>query len=373
MNEDLHAFRDSVRSFVEGELAPHTDRWRKQHRPDREAWTQSGEIGLLLTDVPQEYGGLGGNFAHSAIVLEELALAGVHLGVREQSIVAHYLLAYGSEEQKLKWLPRLASGELVAAIAMTEPGTGSDLQSLKTVARRDGDAYLINGSKTFITNGAHAGLVCVAVKTDINATGPKGISMLLVETAECAGYRAGEPLLKVGMHEQDTCELFFDDVRVPATNLVGPAEGRGFFQMMEQLPYERVAIGVHAISMAERAIALTTRYVKERMVFGKPLLDFQNTRFKLAECKASAQVGRVFVDHCIERLIAGQIDPVAAATAKYWLTECQARVIDECLQLHGGYGYMDEYPIARMWADCRMQRIGGGTNEIMKEVIGWSV
>lgn len=373
MNDDLQLYRESVRSFVMGELVPSTERWRREHRPDVEAWTSMGEMGMLLTDVPEEYGGLGGTFAHTAIVLEELARAGVYIGIREQSIVAHYILAYGSDEQKRKWLPRLASGELVAAIAMTEPSTGSDLQSIKTVARRDGDHYVISGSKTFITNGWRAGLVCLALKTDPKAIGPKGISLVMVETQDCPGYRAGEPLAKLGLHEQDTCELFFDEVRVPVGNLLGPSEGRGFFQMMEQLPYERVAIGVHAVAMAERALDITSRYVKERQAFGKPLLDFQNTRFKLAECKSAVHVARVFADHCIGLRIDGRLDPVTAATAKYWLTECQFRVIDECLQLHGGYGYMEEYPIARMWADCRMQRIGGGTNEIMKEVIGWSV
>jgi acyl-CoA dehydrogenase len=323
--------------------------------------------------VPSELGGGGGTFAHEAIVQEELATAGVHFGCHIQSSVAHYIVAFGSDAQKRAWLPKLAAGELVAAIAMTEPAAGSDLQGMKTTARRDGDNYVINGSKTFITNGEHASLVCLAAKTDPKAAGPNGISMILVETRDLAGYKIGKSLMKVGRHEQDTCELFFDDVRVPVANLLGPAEGKGFSQMMKQLPYERMQVSVGAVATAELAVALTTKYVKERVAFGKPLLDFQNTRFKLAECKTEAHIGRVFVDNCIQRFIAGQLDAVTAAMAKYWLTECQWRIVDECVQLHGGYGYMTEYPIARLWTDSRVERIYAGTNEIMKEVIGWAL
>jgi acyl-CoA dehydrogenase len=287
--------------------------------------------------------------------------------------VAHYILAYGNEEQKRKWLPRMARGERVAAIAMTEPGAGSDLQAIKTTALRDGEHYVVSGSKTFITNGAHAGLVCLAVKTDPKVSGMRAISLLMVETEGLTGYRVGRPLEKIGMHGQDTCELFFDGVRVPAANLLGPAEGRGFAQMMEQLPYERLQIALGAVASAEQAIVITTRYAKERKAFGKPLFDLQNTRFKLAECRAKAQIGRVFVDSCIARSIAGQLDEPSTAMAKYWLTETQCQIIDECLQLHGGYGYMTEYPIARMWADSRVQRIYAGSNEIMKELIAWSL
>jgi len=373
MDDDLRMFRSAVREFIEGEFAPAQGRWRQQHFPDPDAWPKAGEMGMLLNDIPEAYGGTGGSIAHVAVVLEELARAGVYFAVREQSIVGHYVLAYGTEAQKQAWLPRMARGELVGAIAMTEPAAGSDLQGIRTAARREGDTYVINGSKTFITNGWHAGLVCLAVKTDPKAPGTRGISLILVETAGLAGYKAGAPLDKVGLHGQDTCELFFDDVRVPVANLLGTAEGNGFFQMMEQLPYERVQIGVHALAMAERAVAITTRYAKDRLAFGKPLSDLQNTRFRLAECATDAHVGRVFIDSCIERYQAGQLDSVTAAMAKYWLTECQNRVIDACVQLHGGYGYMLEYPIARMWIDSRMQRIGGGTNEIMKEVIGWSL
>ena len=267
----------------------------------------------------------------------------------------------------------MARGELVGAIAMSEPAAGSDIGGIKTLARRDGDSYVINGSKTFVTNGWHAGIVCLAVKTDAKAAGLKGISLVIVETKDLPGYRVGRPLEKVGMHAQDTCELFFDEVRVPASNLLGPAEGLGFSQLMEKMSYERLAIGVAAVATAEQAVAITTEYVKERMAFGKPLIDFQNTRFKLAECKTEAHIGRVFLDNCIERFIVGQLDSVAAAQAKYWLTDCEGRIVDDCLQLHGGYGYMTEYPIARMWADSRVHRIYAGTNEILKELIAWSL
>ena len=366
-------FRQTVRQFVQKEFVPHQARWREQHRPDASAWTDAGRAGILLADLPEDYGGGGGTFAHEAVVLEELAQAGVHFGSAIQSTVAHYILAYGKEEQKREWLPRLARGELVAAIAMTEPGAGSDLQAIKTSARRDGDHYVVNGSKTFITNAAHASLVCLAAKTDPKLTGMRAISLIVVETKNLAGYRVGRPLEKVGMHGQDTCEIFFNDVRVPVKNLLGNAEGRGFAQMMEQLPYERLQIAVGAVAMAEQAVALTTSYVKDRNAFGKPLMDLQNTRFKLAECKAAVQIGRVFLDNCIERHLAGKLDEPSTAMAKYWLTDMQCRVIDDCLQLHGGYGYMTEYPIARMWADARVQRIYAGSNEIMKELIAWSL
>ena len=373
MNDELQMFRKTVREFMQAEFAPHHARWCQQHRPDAEAWTKAGATGILLPDVPEEYGGGGGTFAHEAVVIEELVQAGVCFGSNVHSIVAHYVLSYGSQEQKRNWLPRMARGELVGAIAMTEPAAGSDLAGIRATARRDGVHYVINGSKTFITNGWHAGMVCLAVKTDVKVPGAKGISLIMVETKDLPGYRVGRSLEKVGRHAQDTCELFFDDVRVPASNLLGPAEGKGFNQMMEQLPFERLSIGVGAATASELAVAITTKYVKERKAFGQPLLDFQNTRFKLAECKTEAHIGRVFIDNCIERFIAGQLDPVTAAMAKYWLTDCQCRIIDECVQLHGGYGYSTEYPIARMWADSRVERIYAGANEIMKEVIGWSL
>ncbi len=372
VNDDVRIFRHSVRQFVEKEFVPRQPRWREQRRPDAEAWTGAGRAGILLPDLPEEYGG-GGGFAHEAVVLEELSYAGVHFGSAIQSTVAHYLLAYGTEEQKRRWIAPLARGELVAAIAMSEPGAGSDLQAIKTTARRDGEHYVINGAKTFITNGAHASLVCLAAKTNTKVIGMRGISLIMVETKDLPGYRVGRPLEKVGMHGQDTVELSFDDVRVPAHHLLGEIEGRGFPQMMEQLPYERLQIAVGAVAVAERAVELTTRYVKERQAFGKPLLDLQNTRFKLAECKTRAQVGRVFLDNCIERFLAGRLDEASTAMAKYWLTEAQCAIVDDCLQLHGGYGYMSEYPIARMWTDSRVQRIYAGSNEIMKELIAWSL
>jgi acyl-CoA dehydrogenase len=366
-------FRASVAQFIQKELVPQQPRWRENRGPDAEAWRSAGRAGILLADLPEAYGGGGGTFAHEAVVLEELARAGVHFGSAIQSTVAHYILGYGSEEQRRKWLSRLARGESVAAIAMSEPGAGSDLQAIRTSARREGEHYVINGSKTFITNGARADLVCLAAKTDAKGVGMRGISLILVDTRELAGYRVGRALEKIGMHGQDTVELFFDDVRVPLASLLGNIEGCGFAQMMEQLPYERLQIAVGAVAMAEQAIAITTRYVKERKAFGKALFDLQNTRFKLAECRANAQVGRVYLDNCIERFLAGRLDDAATAIAKYWLTESQCRIVDECLQLHGGYGYMTEYPIARMWADARVQRIYAGSNEIMKELIAWSL
>ena len=373
MNDELRMFRKTVRRFIHEEFLPRQVRWRQQHRPDAEAWVQAGSAGLLLTDVPEEYGGGGGTLAHEAVMVEELAQAGVHFGSINQSILAHYILAYGNEEQKRNWLPRMARGELVGAIAMTEAGAGSDLQAIKTSASRNGAEYVINGSKTFVTNGWHASLIGLAVKTDCKAAGPKGISVVIIEPKKLAGYSLGPPLEKVGMHAQDTCEIFFDGVRVPATSLIGASEGKGFSQMMSQLPYERLLIAASAVATAEQAVNITTRYVKDRHAFGAPLIDLQNTRFKLAECKTEAHIGRVFLDKCVENFIAGRLDTTTAAMAKYWLTDCECRILDECVQLHGGYGYMTEYPIARMWADSRVHRIYAGANEIMKELIGCSL
>jgi acyl-CoA dehydrogenase len=372
MNAEVRLFRGAVQQFIREEFAPHQARWREQLRPDAEAWTKAGAAGLLLSDVDEAYGG-GADFAYEAVVLEELAQAGIQFGSNIQSIVAHYILSYADEDQKRLWLPRMARGELVAAIAMTEPDAGSDLLGIKTTARRDGDQYVINGSKTFITNGWHAGLLCLAVKTDPKAAGPRGLSLIVVESKDLPGYRVGRSLEKLGRHGHDTCELFFDDMRVPARNLLGGVEGRGFSQMMEQLPYERLSVGVSAVATAERAVALTTNYVKERTAFGRPLIELQNTRFKLAECKTEAHIGRVFIDDCIRRFQAGTLDATTAAMAKYWLTDREFHIVDECMQLHGGYGYMVEYPIARLWADSRVERIFAGSNEIMKEVIGWSL
>jgi len=369
----IRTFRTTIRAFVQNEFAPHQDRWRQQQFPDADAWTKAGAVGMLLSDVPAEYGGGGGSFAHEAVVVEELTRAGVPLHSFIHDNVAHYILAYGSEAQKHTWLPRMARGELVGAIAMTERTAGSDLQGMRTTARRDGDHYVIDGSKTFITNGWHAGLVCLAVKTDPKATGPKAISLIMVETRDLPGYRVGRPLEKIGLHAQDVCELFFENVRVPAANLLGSTEGRGALQIMEKMGYERLAIGVAAVATAEQAVALTTKYVKERAAFGKPLLDFQNTRFTLAACKTDAHIARVFLDNCVARFAAGELDASTTAMAKYWLTDCECRIVDECLQLHGGYGYLAEYPIARMWTDSRVHRIYAGTNEILKEMIASSL
>jgi len=373
ITDDIQLFRKTAKRFINEEFVPHEARWREQHRVDSDAWTKAGEVGLLLTDVPEQYGGGGGDYGYEAVVTEELCYAGVHFGHGVHSIAAHYILDYGTEEQKSYWLPRMAKGELIGSIAMTEPVAGSDLQNIKTMARKQGECLVISGSKTFITNGWHTNLIVLAVKTGESGAGAKGISLVVVETKDLQGYRVGRTLEKVGMHGQDTCELFFDDIRVPARNLLGGEEGRGFYQMMEQLPYERMGVSVGATATTEQAVAITTKHCKERTAFGKPLIDFQNTRFKLAECKAQAHVMRVFLDNCIERLIAGKLDTSTAAMAKYWLTERECAIIDECVQLHGGYGYMMEYPITRMWADSRVQRIYAGTNEIMKELIARSL
>jgi len=374
MTDDVVLFRDNVRKVFEREFAPFEERWRREHLADRSVWRQAGELGLLCTSIPQAYGGAGGTFAHEAVVAYEQGRAlvnsfsiNVHSG-----IVAHYLLAYGSEVQKQRWLPKMATGELVAAIAMSEPGAGSDLQAVRTSARLEhgtsGDAYVIDGAKTFITNGHHADLVCVVVKTDA-ARGAKGVSLLMVETADLPWFRRGRLLEKIGQHGQDTAELFFDGVRVPATNLLGEAEGQGFRQLMQQLARERLLIAIGAAGMMQRAIDETLAYVAQRQVFGEPLLAMQNTRFKLAECQTDAAITKVFVDTCIARQLAGTLDVPTAAMAKWSATDKLCRIVDECLQLHGGYGYMTEYPIARLYADARVLRILGGANEVMKELI----
>ncbi|MEU6644795.1 acyl-CoA dehydrogenase family protein [Saccharomonospora sp. NPDC046836] len=369
LDEDLEQFRDLARTFCHKELTPHQERWIANKRIDREVWTKAGEVGLLALSIPEEYGGGGGTFAHEAVLYEEQARSGdgawgvsVHNG-----IVAHYLLAYASEERKKRWLPKFASGEFVGAIAMTEPGTGSDLQNIRTRAVRDGDDYVINGAKTFITNGYHADLVVVAVKTDPDA-GAKGVSLLAVETST-PGFRRGRVLDKVGLRGQDTAELFFDDVRVPTANLLGGQEGLGFIQLMQQLPQERLIIAVTAVAGMEAAVEQTIAYTKERTAFDRPVFAFQNTKFTLAEAATEAAVARAFVDQCIERHLRGELDVQGAAMAKLWTTERVNKVIDDCVQLFGGYGYMMEYPIARAWADARISRIFGGTSEIMKDII----
>ena len=374
MDADLEMLRDTARRFFERECVPHEPRWRAQHHADRGIWNQAGAAGLLCASIPGEYGGGGGTFLHEAVICEEQMYSmsqgfsnNVHSG-----IVAHYILAYGSEAQKKRWLPRMATGELVAAIAMSEPGAGTDLQRITTRAHLEGDSWRINGAKTFITNGLHAGLVCVAVKTGEEA-GARGISLLMVETGGTKGFRRGELLDKMGQKTLDTTELFFDDVRVPAGNLLGGETGKGFSQLMQQLPRERLLIAVGAVATMRRAIDETVAYVRERHVFGQPLMAMQNTRFKLAECETLAQAARSFVDDCIVRLQRGELDVPTAAMAKWWTTDTCCRVVDECLQLHGGYGFMNEYPIARLYADVRVGRIYGGANEVMKEIIARSL
>ena len=373
MNADLELYRDMVRRFVATEIDPHHERWREQQHVDRELWRKAGGLGLLLADIPEEYGGAGGDYAHMTILFEELAAVGDRaFGVHVHAIVAHYLLNQGTEEQRRRYLPRLASGEMIAAIAMTEPGAGSDLQGVRTRALKEGSEYLINGSKIFISNGYLADLVVVVAKTDPDA-GSKGFSLLLVETNERPGYRVGRILDKLGQKGQDTCELFFDDVRVGADAVLGDAEGRGFAQLMSELPYERTMVAVSALGAIERALRLTVDHVRQRKAFGKALFEMQNTRFKLAEVKTQAVVGRALVDDCVERMLNGTMDTTTASIAKLWLTEAEGRVMDECLQLFGGYGYMLEYPIAQMFADARVQRIYGGSSEIMKEIIARSL
>jgi acyl-CoA dehydrogenase len=369
MDEDLTIFRDAVARFVDAEMVPNDAQWRKQQHVGKDIWRKAGEMGLLCTDIAAEYGGAGGDFRHEAIVYEETARRGITgFGQGVHSICAHYLINHGTEDQKRRFLPRMASGELIGAIGMSEPGAGSDLQALKTRATRDGDSYVIDGSKIFITNGFLAGLIAVVVKTT-PGQGAKGTSILMVETANLEGFRVGRILDKMGMKSQDTAELFFEGVRVPAGNLLGGSEGQGFYQLMGDLPYERALIAVSGVGAMEGALAETIRYVKDRKAFGKSIAEFQNTKFKLAELATKTHIARVFVDDVIAKVVSGALDTVTASMAKYWVSDTQQEVLDECVQLHGGYGYMNEYLVCRMFADARVQRIYGGTNEIMKELI----
>jgi acyl-CoA dehydrogenase len=373
MDDDLDALRDLARTFCEKEVAPHSARFIEQHHVDRDLWTRAGDLGLLCMSIPEQYGGGGGTFAHEAVLIEEQARVGdsawgapLHSG-----IVAHYLLEYGTDEQKERFLPRLATGEMVGAIAMTEPGTGSDLQSVTTKASRVGDEYVVNGSKTFITNGAQADLIIVVAKTDPSA-GANGISLVLVE-GDRPGFRRGRVLDKVGQRGQDTSELYFEDVHIPVENLLGTTEGLGFIQLMQQLPQERLILALGAVTVLETALEFTVEYTKDRHAFGKPVFAFQNTKFKLAEVATDAHISRVFIDDCVARHLRGELDIPTVPMAKWWTTERAMAALDDCLQLHGGYGYMTEYPIGRMWADARVQKIYGGTNEIMKEIIARSL
>ena len=374
MTEDLVLLEDQARRFMAAEFAPHVERWNEDHLYPREVWSKAGQAGLLCAGIPEEYGGAGGTFAHEAVIDREFSLAGLDAfgAPLHSGIVAPYILRYGTEEQKKRWLPRLATGELIGAIAMSEPGIGSDLQAVRTTAVKKGNGYLLNGSKTFITNGQHANLIVVVAKTDPKERA-KGVSLMVVETDDAAGFRRGRRLKKLGLDAADTSELFFEDVMLPAENLLGTQEGQGFAQLMSDLPQERLIVAVHAMAMIERALRLTIDYVKERQAFGKKVIEFQNTQFVLAECKTEATLARVFLDHCIGEHVAGKLDTVTASMAKYWITDTQGKIIDRCLQLFGGYGYMEEYPISRMYRDARVMRIYAGTNEIMKVLIARSL
>jgi acyl-CoA dehydrogenase len=370
-DEEMVIFEDSVSRFFD-DHAPEsrTAKWRADGVVERAMWTEAAEAGLCLLSVPEAYGGAGGDYRHEAVLIEQMGLKGVDgFGLSlHNSIVAPYIHHYGGEEQRRRWLPRMATGELVSAIAMTEPGAGSDLQGVKTTARKDGNEYVINGSKTFISNGQTANLICVVAKTD-PSQGAKGISLVMVETDQAEGFERGRNLDKIGQEAADTSELFFNEVRVPADNILGGDEGRGFFQLMGQLPQERLNIALGGMAAIERALALTIAYVKERKAFGKAIIDFQNSQFVLAECKTEATVAKVFVNHCVEQHLKGKLDAATASMAKYWVTDLENKIIDRCLQLFGGFGYMSEYPIARMFRDSRVQKIYGGTNEIMKVLI----
>lgn len=369
-SENLETFRDSVRKIIRSEFEPHFDRWIEQGCVDRDAWRVAGETGLLCPSFPEEYGGLGGTLAHDAVIIEELEYSGIGISFSlglHNAIVCPYYLHYGTKEQKDRWLKGMTSGEIVSAIAMTEPGTGSDLQSVRTTAEEDGHSYRINGQKVFITNGQLSDLVLVVCKTDPSA-GAKGISLIAVE-GDCPGFVRGRNLKKMGLKASDTSELFFDDAVVPRSNLLGGVAGQGFFQLMSSLPQERLVISIGGAAAMERAVELTTEYAKQRTAFGKPLIEFQNTAFKLAECKTDATVCRTFVDQCVGEHMDGGLSAERASMAKYWVSERQNLVIDACLQVFGGYGYMDEYPISRMYSDARVQRIYGGANEIMKLLI----
>lgn len=366
-------FRDAFRRFVEKEIVPYHEHWEQAGIVPRELWLKAGESGFLGMDVPEEYGGGGiRDYRYNMVVSEELTRVGASGPgfVLHNDITIPYILAYGNDEQKARWLPKMVTGETITAIAMTEPNTGSDLASVRTTAIRDGDCYVVNGSKTFITNGINSDVVIVVAKTNPEEK-HSGISLIIVERG-MEGFQRGRNLEKVGLKAQDTAELFFEGVRVPRENLLGE-EGMGFIYLMQQLPQERLSIAVSAVAACEAALEWTVAYCQERTAFGRPIGTFQNSRFKLAEMKTETEIARVFVDRCVQEHNQGKLTAEEAAMAKWWTTELQKRVIDQCVQLHGGYGYMLEYPIARAWLDARVQTIYGGTTEIMKEIIGRSM
>ena len=371
--EDINIFREAVNGFYTREMAPHSESFRKNKVVDRKYWNQAGAMGLLNCSMPEEYGGGGGDYRHEMIIMEELVKANVDgFGLSlHNAIVAPYILHFGTEEQKQKWLPKMASGELVGAIAMSEPGTGSDLQNVRTYAKQEGNRWVINGSKTFITNGGTANLIIVVA--DTGGEGKFSKSLFVVETDDLEGFRRGRILDKVGMDAQDTAELFFDNMKVPADALLGPETGHGFIQLMKELPQERLNIAVQGVAQMEAAIDETVAYVKDRKAFGKSIMSFQNTQFELAECKTIATIAKTFVYDCAEKHLRGELDTVTASMAKYWVTDKECEVIDRCLQLFGGYGFMNEYRIGRMYRDSRVQKIYGGTNEIMKMMIARSL
>ena len=374
-DEEIAIFRDAVGKFYE-QHAPQkrVEKWREDGQVEAEFWREAGAAGILGMTVPVEYGGHGGDFRHDLVVLDQQAAKGVDgfAASLHNVIILPYVVRHGTEEQKQKWLPKLVTGELISAIAMTEPGVGSDLQNITTTAIKDGNGYRLNGAKTFISSGQLANFIVVVAKTDPNE-GHKGISLMILETEGAEGFRRGKKLDKIGMDAADTSELFFDDVFIPGDNVLGGVEGRGFYQLMGELPQERLVIAIGAMTTIEKALDTTVEYVKQRKAFGKTIWDFQNTQFVLADLKAKATAGKVFLNDCIAKLLRGELDVTTASIAKYWLTELQGEVVDKCLQFHGGWGYINEYPIAKMFRDSRITRIFGGSNEIMKMLIARSM